>query len=117
MCFPSVPREFVRDFIRGCWDGDGSIFRGRGLLIASYVSGSRDFIDGLVHELAEAGFSRRTVYVEQRKNPFFKISFHGSEAVRLCAYMYDGVAQSERLNRKFEVYESFLRGSATAAAR
>jgi hypothetical protein len=64
-----------------------------------------------------AGFSRRTVYVELRKNPSFKISFQGSEAMRLCAYMYDGVPQSERLSRKFEVYASFVRESVAVAER
>lgn len=29
MRFPDVPDEFLRDFIRGCWDGDGSIFLGQ----------------------------------------------------------------------------------------
>jgi hypothetical protein len=115
MTFPTVPTEFLRHFIRGCWDGDGSIFRGRGLLIASFVSGSRAFIDGLVDELAQAGFSRRTVYVEQRKNPSFKISFQGSEAVRLCGYMYDGTSNAERLGRKFDVYDGFLRERAAGS--
>lgn len=117
LCFPPVPRELIRHFIRGCWDGDGSIFRGRGLLIASYVTGSRDFIDGLVGKLTDDGFSRRTVYVEQRKNPSFKISFQGSEAVRLCAYLYDGVPESERLSRKFQIYESLVRESRGAAVK
>jgi hypothetical protein len=115
MAFPSVPAEFVRQFIRGCWDGDGSIFRGRGLLIASFVSGSRAFIDGLVDRLVHAGFSRRTVYVEQRKNPSYKISFQGAEPVRLCSYMYDGTSGAERLGRKFDVYDGFLRERAAAA--
>lgn len=26
MEFPSIPMEFARHFIRGCWDGDGSVF-------------------------------------------------------------------------------------------
>jgi hypothetical protein len=38
--FPNIPQEFVRHFIRGCWDGDGSIYFTRGNLEASYVSGS-----------------------------------------------------------------------------
>jgi hypothetical protein len=115
--FPEVPADFLRHFIRGCWDGDGSIFRGRGLLIASFVSGSRPFIDGLVSALKRAGFSRRTVYIEQRKNPSFKISFQGSEAVRFCAYLYDGVPDGERLGRKFQAYESYLREAASVPAR
>ena len=26
MQFPNMPNEFIRHFIRGCWDGDGSVF-------------------------------------------------------------------------------------------
>jgi hypothetical protein len=31
--------------------------------------------------------------------------------------MYDGVPESERLSRKLQVYESFVRETAAAAAR
>jgi hypothetical protein len=56
--FPNIPKEFVRNFIRGCWDGDGSIFLDKGNVIASYITGSFNFIERLVQELY------RSVYVD-----------------------------------------------------
>jgi hypothetical protein len=48
--FPDMPLDCVRHFIRGCWDGDGSIYLEKRDHIpnASYVSGSKSFIERLV---------------------------------------------------------------------
>lgn len=51
MLFPTVPGDCVRHFIRGCWDGDGSM-SGRG---AHYTCGSKSFIDRIAIELFKAG--------------------------------------------------------------
>jgi len=60
MIFPDIPEEYMRHFIRGCWDGDGSIFFDRGKLVASYVTGSKNFIEKLVHELFKIGIFKNT---------------------------------------------------------
>ena len=55
--FPTIPQPYVRHFIRGCWDGDGSFYferRGGGLK-ASFVSGSKQFIEGIISALDDAG--------------------------------------------------------------
>ena len=59
--FPNIPQEFVRHFIRGCWDGDGSIFFQQNKLEASYISGSKKLIEGLVRELNRIGIFRRNL--------------------------------------------------------
>jgi hypothetical protein len=58
MKFPDVPEEYMPHFIRGCWDGDGSVYMSGGKLNASYVTGSRDFLERLVAELFRAGICR-----------------------------------------------------------
>lgn len=57
MKFPNVPDEFVRHFIRGCWDGDGSVFvdKDSRKMYANFVSGSRDFLESMVGKLMNAG--------------------------------------------------------------
>ena len=37
--FPDVPDEYIRHFIRGCWDGDGSVYITGEKIKASYVTG------------------------------------------------------------------------------
>jgi hypothetical protein len=59
--FPNIPQEFACHFIRGCWDGDGSIFFDRNKLAASYLSGSKKFIESLVQELYKIGISKAGV--------------------------------------------------------
>jgi hypothetical protein len=59
MVFPDIPEEYMRHFIRGCWDGDGSIFFDKNRLVASYISGSKKFIERLVEELYKIGICKR----------------------------------------------------------
>ena len=55
MTFPDVPQEYIRHFIRGCWDGDGSIYITGGKIDANYFSGSFGFIKRLTEELYNVG--------------------------------------------------------------
>ena len=69
MVFPVIPEEYIRHFIRGCWDGDGSIFFEEHKLIASYISGSKIFIERLVEELYKIGIYKKTPpYEKGRKH-------------------------------------------------
>jgi hypothetical protein len=47
MIFPDVPEDYMRHFIRGCWDGDGSVFISGGKMNANYTCGSLKFIERL----------------------------------------------------------------------
>ncbi len=58
MQFPNIPSEYVRHFIRGCWDGDGSVYVSNGKLRASYTCGSYAFIERLVQELFKIGIHK-----------------------------------------------------------
>lgn len=54
--FPSIPKKYLPDFIRGCWDGDGCLClykNAKGNLIPdSYISSaSKNFINDLSKEL------------------------------------------------------------------
>jgi len=66
MVFPLIPEEYLRHFIRGCWDGDGSVFFDRKNLSASYISGSKIFIERLVQELHEIGISKGLSYMIEK---------------------------------------------------
>lgn len=59
MPFPDVPEEFIRHFIRGCWDGDGGLTISKGKAAAHYTCGSKGFIDRIALELYEAGIVRK----------------------------------------------------------
>lgn len=58
MTFPDVPAEYIRHFIRGCWDGDGGFSYSRSRLMGHYACGSQKFIKRLATELFKLGITR-----------------------------------------------------------
>ncbi len=128
MKFPNVTEEYMRHFIRGCWDGDGSVYIGKNNKInASYVSGSKDFIERLAHELHKIGICREklsqiskdlkemkskyglggpyplAIHKETRSNAYsIKLNSIGN-CRKFFHYLYDGTDESMYLKRKYDV--------------
>lgn len=99
--FPDIPAEYIRHFLRGCWDGDGSIYllQGGWNPWASYVSGSRVFIESLAESLYKLGLPRVTVYTSKTKS--FNIKYSDRGCAKLYHLFYDGVDSSMCLTRKY----------------
>jgi len=125
--FPEMPTECICHFIRGCWDGDGSVYfeKGRpGEIRASFVSGSEQFIKRIVLELYKIGIERQrisytkpsefglpgskiTIYKYKDRNGYY-IKLQGKNCQRLFHYFYDEVDESLYLKRKYEVFKKGL---------
>lgn len=130
--FPNVPDPYLPDFVRGCWDGDGSIYaEGRGgRLVARIGMGSRKFITGIRDRLLVLGFGKRqtraalasarkiraslTVHVRKpdpergMKNPHYTLAMSGQYAVKFCAWLYADTPDALCLTRKRLVYERYV---------
>lgn len=104
--FPLMPDEYVRHFVRGCWDGDGSVYveRRSNRLVASYVSGSKVFITELAMHLEKAGLPRRTIYEENRRHSSYYIKYAGDQCTKLYHYLYDNVPPTQYLERKYQLF-------------
>jgi predicted DNA-binding protein YlxM (UPF0122 family) len=137
--FPNIPQEFVRHFIRGCWDGDGSIFFHQNKLEASYISGSKKFIERLVQKLYKVGIYKKgppyrgekgrervsldkmwaiypdgkfplVIHEDKRSNAYY-IKIRTRESIeKLFDYFYDGVDESIYLTRKYKIFVEGLQG-------
>lgn len=110
--FPKVPREYLPDFIRGVFDGDGSVFfdkrRPNFPLRSKLVSSSIDFIDGLHKSLVSLGMPKRTIYKQKTKNGWnYMFIFEHKDSVKLFDILYKKGQNRLYLERK---YQRFLEG-------
>ncbi len=133
MTFPDVPQEYMRHFVRGCWDGDGSIyFEEPAKIRASYTCGSLKFIERLVQELYKIGIYKRkilldktdtslirsyspvgryplTIHKEKRSKSYYIKIDSRENLEKLFDYFYDRVVESMYLERKFKIFAEGLR--------
>jgi len=110
--FPEVPQRCLPDFIRGVFDGDGSVFfdkrRPNYPLRAKFMSSSADFIAGLHKTLEFLGMPKRTIYRQKTKNGWsFMFIFDHKDSVKLFNILYRNVPNGLFLERK---YRRFLEG-------
>jgi len=104
MGFPRMPHKYVRHFIRGCWDGDGSIYteaKRPGKPRADYCSGSRGFVEELVYQLHQEGLTKATIHTKKNTQTTY-VKYGPEDCVKLFHLFYDGVDETMFLNRKYE---------------
>lgn len=98
--FPAVPKKFLPDFVRGYFDGDGSVFfidyirtkdgRPTRELRTNFTSGSRRFLEKLMHILHdEVGLSIKELGV-YNKGGSLKLGYGMKDSEALLRYMYYG---------------------------
>lgn len=107
--FPNIPKEFLGDFIRGVFEGDGSIglrepYKSPKI---NFCSGSRDFIIGLAQSIKEATEIESAIDVSRHK--VYGLNYYSSEAVhKLFRLMYSGVPENMILQRKYNRFLEYF---------
>lgn len=107
VAFPQIPGDYLRGFLRGLFDGDGSFYGGN----ARLTTGSQVFASGVKAALTDAGFSSTitvTPASEKRKNPSYTIRVstanHGFE--KFVSFLYEGATLF--LPRKHQQCEEWI---------
>ena len=103
--FPLINRSLVRHFIRGYFDGNGSVYHLDGLtrlcdIRISLMSGSSLFFDSLVEILLDNSIIKDKGVRRREKD--FQLTKSGVQALQLLDYLY--VDSSIHLNRKYNKY-------------
>lgn len=107
--FPVVPAKYLPDFIRGCWEGDGSYqLEGKYGVKASFVSGSLEFIRAMELHLRSLGLDETPIVPEQygRKNISYCLRYFGENVEKLFNLLYVNSLDTMRLDRKYEVIKN-----------
>ena len=105
--FPDMPGRCLRHFIRGCWDGDGSIHLQDGrVACASFVSGSRQFAEEMIRHLVLLGLPPVTLHTNRTSESFYFRFGTVAACTQLYHVFYDDVPASMYLSRKFDRFRA-----------
>jgi hypothetical protein len=116
VAFPDVPDNFLSHFIRGVFDGDGSVFfepRSKSSPLAvSFTSGSKEFITILESKLhLHAGLNKRIIYVLNRGNVSYYIRYRHKDSLKSFDYIYAGADETMWLERKRQKFLEGMKGN------
>lgn len=103
--WPTIDSELYPHFIRGCWDGDGSIsFNNNSKNYASSIVGSPDFIQNLHEHFKSVGIDLHIFNKDRYSEPMMDAKTHGSfKTKQVLDYIY-GPKEGPRLARKYQRY-------------
>lgn len=113
---PSVPDEYFSHFIRGYFDGDGSVWMGYVhknrktkllTLRCVFTSCSKPFLEGINGRLNY--FSVKRGVLRKGRGDYYTLVFSVLNSLKLHDFMYNGGVKDLFLARKKEVFEKFIK--------
>lgn len=100
---PNIPRDYISHFIRGYFDGDGSLYylKGTSNYRMSFVSGAEKFLQDIQKELE---VSNLTLSHAIDTNTY-QLQISGKHRlIKILNYLYSDSTESTRLDRKYKTY-------------
>ena len=95
--FPNIPEEYLPDFIRGYFDGDGSVMNVKGGRInTAFTCGSKEFLDTLVEVLKSKAGVEGGSY--DARNYTYK--FGDKDSIKIGKYIYQNNPELFLLRKK-----------------
>ena len=107
--FPNIPEHLIRHFIRGYFDGDGSVgiynnstSNPYKTLRSTIVSGSKEFLEEMIKYIP---VSKKTINKHKEKI-LYALCFSVNDSIKLYNYMYKD--STVFLERKKIIFENFI---------
>ncbi|MCL5435207.1 MAG: hypothetical protein M1405_02355 [Patescibacteria group bacterium] len=107
---PKIPKNLIRHFIRGYFDGDGSVslrnISYKSKLVVDFYTASQpmsEFLYRRIKQLLKNSYNGKIIIaMEDQKTPYYRINLGQKSAFKLFAYMYkDTNLYLERKYNKF----------------
>lgn len=121
LAVPFVPDGFLRDFIRGYFDGDGHVWaglanKGKGIRSLSIQTGftscSLVFLERIRDRLADQGIKNGRI--RQGRGSYYRLVYSVKSSLKMHNFMYNGLTSSLFLQRKRAVFEKIKENAAVA---
>jgi hypothetical protein len=102
----SIPYTLAAHFIRGVYDGDGSLSGKDASHIQLSIAGNKPFLEWLQNILIkECRLNKVKIYPLQCKA--YKLQYTGPQIFRILDFMYAYSTPETRLDRKYHKYLAF----------
>lgn len=116
MRIPEIPNNFISDFIRGFFDGDGNVWVGTShknsksniTIQTSFTSASRYFLIDLQLRLKKLGLLGGSIFSIKNKD-CSRITYSVNDTLKLYKIMYNIDCVDLYLPRKRKVFEKYIK--------
>lgn len=107
--FPDVPKEYLGDFLRGYFDGNGSVDSIGENIRVRFSSGSIEFLRSIEEILYEHGLKRRNIYTgkNERKNVHSLEYSSFTETTKIFSIFYKEESNL-KLDRKYKRFKKLM---------
>jgi intein/homing endonuclease len=104
--FPAwMPKNLIRHFVRGYFDGDGCIYTHQDQLGVLIVS-TKEMLESIAFLLAKIGVKGHISHPEKYTNNTYRLDFGGSRQVKkFCDWIYKDA--EIYLDRKYDLFKSY----------
>lgn len=117
---PNVPQEFLGDFIRGVFDGDGSVsfdksrvkYERNPRLLVRIVTASEKFFEQLINKMEDVGLNPRKEFRRNRpenRQDIYCIAFCGFNSIQFMNYIYQDSTPSNYMERKKLIFDAYVK--------
>ena len=116
--FPLVPTEFLTDFIRGYFDGDGCAHIERSnegklkRLTTVFTSGSFDFLQELqkhLHEIAHLSNTKKIYKTKGQFSSAYQLRYSTRDSIKLYKLIYPNrLSRKIFLKRKYDIFRLYF---------
>lgn len=111
-----VPKKYFADFVRGFFDGDGSVYiynvNGTPQIKSSFVCASLEFLENFNKRLCyHMNIPLKNVHIKQpgkgKTMIQYSINFYIDDREKLARFMYNNVSPNAYLQRKQTIFEKW----------
>ena len=103
--FPNVPGDYLSHFVRGYFDGDGSIYFNKPNTIKISFVGTKEFLEEMQGKINK--LLKLRINPVKKTSSVWRIQYYGDIARELCQWMYKN-SKNLYLERKKDRFEKHL---------
>lgn len=96
-----IPQDYIYDYIRGIFDGDGSLSIHNNLLVFSFCSGNKECVCQIANILQ---IFNKIDY----SSGVYRITTAGKKAKEVLEKIYQNSTEENRLDRKYSIYKTLI---------